>query len=58
MKKRRVILNNDFYNIFQVLPPVEDQDIYDAVDKIAGTQVDTLTMDVPQDFGSSLTISI
>lgn len=54
MKKRRVILNNDFYNIFQVMPPVEDQDIYDAVDKVAGTQVDTLTIDVPQDYGSSM----
>ena len=47
MKTRRIILNNDFHNIFQVEPPVEDQDILDAVDKIAGTQVDTLTVDVP-----------
>lgn len=45
--KKRVLLNNDYYNIFQIVPPVEDQDILDAVDKIAGTQVDTLCMDVP-----------
>lgn len=47
MKTRRIIVNNDYYNIFQVEPPIEDQDIFDAVDKIAGTQVDTLTLDVP-----------
>lgn len=47
MSQRRIILNNDFYNIFQIDPPVDDQDIYDAVDKIAGTQVDTLTLDIP-----------
>ena len=47
MKKRRIILNNDFYNIFQIEPPVEDQDIHDAVDKVAGTQVDTLCLLLP-----------
>jgi hypothetical protein len=45
--KKRVLLNNDYYNIFQVTPPVEDQDIYDAVDKVVATQVDTLCIDVP-----------
>src|SRR5687768_14844148 len=47
MKQRRIIVNNDFYNIFQVEPPVTDQDVYDAVDKMAGTQVDTLFLLVP-----------
>ena len=28
MKRRRIIINNDFFNIFQIEPPVEDQDIY------------------------------
>ena len=51
MKKRRIIINNDFYNIFQIEPPVEDQDVHDAVDKIAGTQADTLTLDIPAGFG-------
>ena len=50
MKKRRIINNNDFYNIFQTHPPVEDQDIYDAVDKIADTQVDTLCLLLPDTF--------
>jgi len=47
MKQRSIIVNNDFYNIFQVEPPVTDQDVYDAVDKMAGTQVDTLFLLVP-----------
>jgi hypothetical protein len=51
MKKRRIIINNDFYNIFQVEPPVTDQDVYDAVDKVAGTQVDTLAVYVPASLG-------
>jgi len=47
MRKRRIIVNNDYYNIFQVNPPVTDQDIYDAVDKMVepaapGSQVDSL----------------
>ena len=54
MRTRRIILNNDFFNIFQIEPPVEDQDIYDAVDKIADTQVDTLALYVPGCFGRSL----
>lgn len=54
MKRRRIIVNNDFFNIFQIEPPVEDQDIHDAVDKIAGTQVDTLALYVPSCFGESL----
>jgi len=47
MKRRRIIVNNDFYNIFQSAPPITDQDIYDAVDRMAGTQVDTLFLMVP-----------
>ena len=43
-RKRRIIVNNDFYNIFQVAPPVTDADVYAAVDKLAGTQVDTLAL--------------
>ena len=48
---RRFIVNNDFYNIFQVKPPVTDRDIHDAVDKLVASgdssagrasQVDTL----------------
>ncbi len=50
-RRRRIIVNNDFYNIFQIEPPVEDQDVLDAVDKLAGTQVDTLTVDAPTGFG-------
>jgi hypothetical protein len=42
--KRRIIVNNDFYNIFQVAPPVTDADVHAAVDKLAGTQVDTLAL--------------
>ncbi len=44
MARRRIIVNNDYYNIFQVKPPVTEQDIYDAVDRlqIPGSQVDTL----------------
>jgi len=51
MKQRRIIVNNDFFNIFQIDPPVTDQDVYDAVDKVAGTQVDTLAFYVPTAFG-------
>jgi len=51
MKKRRIIINNDFFNIFQIEAPVTDQDIYDAVDKVAGTQVDTLLFYIPTAFG-------
>ena len=51
MKCRRIILNNDYYNIFQITAPVTDQDIHDAVDKIADTQVDTLTLDTPATLG-------
>lgn len=47
MKKSRLIVNNDFYNIFQVQPPVTDQDIYNAVDRIAHSQVDTLCLMIP-----------
>lgn len=47
MTRRRIIVNNDYYNIFQINPPVEDQDILDAVDRIAGGQVDTLTLELP-----------
>ena len=47
MKKRRIILNNDFYNIFQVKPPVTDKDVFAAVDRIADSQVDTLALMVP-----------
>jgi|GEM_PF-1700167 len=43
-RKRRIIVNNDFYNIFQVEPPVTDADVHAAVDKMAGTQVDTLAL--------------
>lgn len=44
---RRFIVNNDYYNIFQVKPPVTDKDIHDAVDKMVapaspGSQIDTL----------------
>jgi len=56
VKKRRIIMNNDFYNIFQIEPPVTDQDIYDAVDKIAGTQVDTLALLVPFALGEDRVI--
>ena len=47
MRTRRVIDNNDYFNIFQVKPPVTDQDIFDAVDKMVppaapGSQVDSL----------------
>jgi hypothetical protein len=52
----RLIVNNDFYNIFQVEPPVEPQDILDAVDKITGTQVDTLTLDYPCGFGTDAVV--
>lgn len=50
MKKRRIIVNNDFYNIFQVNPPVTDQDIHNAVDKMVfpGSQVDTLFLMVDE----------
>ncbi len=51
MTKRRIILNNDFYNIFQVEPPVTDRDIHAAVDRIAGSQVDTLALMVPSTLG-------
>lgn len=51
MKKRRIILNNDFYNIFQVEPPVTDRDIHAAVDRVAGSQVDTLALMVPSTLG-------
>lgn len=47
MKNRRIIINNDFYNIFQIEPPVTDQDILDAVDKISGGAVDALFLMVP-----------
>lgn len=47
MKKRRIIVNNDYYNIFQIEPPVTDTDICNAVDKIANSQVDTLFMLMP-----------
>lgn len=47
MKKRRIIVNNDFYNIFQLEPPIVDQDVYDAIDRMAGTQVDSIFMMVP-----------
>jgi hypothetical protein len=47
MKRRRIIVNNDFFNIFQIEPPVQDQDVCDAVDKVAGTQVDTLAVNIP-----------
>ncbi|MBI2194995.1 MAG: hypothetical protein HYU36_23690 [Planctomycetes bacterium] len=47
MKKRRILINNDFYNIFQVEPPVTDSDVLAAVDRLAGTQVDTLFLMTP-----------
>jgi hypothetical protein len=47
MKQRRIIINNDFYNIFQLEPPISDQDVYDAIDRMAGTKVDTVFMMVP-----------
>ena len=52
MKKRRIIVNNDYYNIFQITPPVKDQDILDAVDKIADSQVDSLFLMVPAMLGA------
>jgi hypothetical protein len=51
MKKRRIIINNDFYNIFQVEPPVSEQDVLDAVDKVAGSQVDAVFLMVPATIG-------
>jgi hypothetical protein len=50
-RKRRIIVNNDFYNIFQVEPPVTQHDVFNAVDKLAGTQVDTLFVMLPGAFG-------
>jgi len=47
MKKRRIIMNNDFDNILSVPTPITDDDIYAAADKIAGTQVDTLFLRMP-----------
>jgi hypothetical protein len=47
MKTRRIIVNNDFYNIFQVEPPVTDQDVLNAVDRVAGTQAETLFFMAP-----------
>ena len=52
MKKRRIIVNNDYYNIFQIQPPVQDQDILNAVDKIADSQVDSLFLMVPATLGA------
>jgi len=52
----RLIINNDFFNIFQIEPPVRDQDILDAVDKLANTHVDTVTFDIPIDFGTGSAI--
>jgi hypothetical protein len=52
MKKRRIIINNDYYNIFQLEPPVRDQDIHNAVDRVAGTQVDALFMMIPSTLGN------
>jgi len=56
MSKRRIIVNNDYYNIFQVKPPVTDQDIFDAVDKIIvpGSQVDSLFLLVDEGMGGML----
>lgn len=59
MKRRRIIVNNDFYNIFQVKPPVTDQDIHDAVDRMVppaekGSHVDALFLLVDEDMESSL----
>jgi hypothetical protein len=56
VKTRRIIVNNDFYNIFQIEPPVTDQDVLDAVDKMAGTQVDTLALDVPDLLGEDTVV--
>jgi hypothetical protein len=49
-KKRRIIVNNDYYNIFQVKPPGTDQDIYDAVDRspeVVGRPCGNLPVTVP-----------
>ena len=59
MRKRRIIINNDYYNIFQVKPPVTDQDIRDAVDKMLpsampGSQVDTLFLLVDEGMAPTL----
>ena len=58
MKQRRIIVNNDFYNIFQVEPPVTDQDVYDAVDKMAATQVDALFLLVPTGLSGAEVVTI
>jgi len=57
MKNRRIIVNNDYYNIFQVEAPVTDQDVYNAVDLVAGTQADTLFFMAPTTLHSNDPIS-
>lgn len=59
MKRRRIIVNNDYYNIFQAKPPVTDRDIHDAVDRLVppaakGSHVDALFLLVDEDLDSSL----
>lgn len=53
MKKRRIIVNNDYFNIFQAAPPITDQDVWDAVDKLVapaapGSAVDALFLNAPE----------
>ncbi|MCE9592434.1 MAG: hypothetical protein K8S99_18160 [Planctomycetes bacterium] len=59
MKRRRIIVNNDYFNIFQVKQPVTEKDIHDAVDRmvapaVKGSQVDALFLLVDEDMESSL----
>lgn len=59
MKKRRIIVNNDYFNIFQVKPPVTDADIHAAVDgmlapRVPGSQVDALFLMADHGFEGSL----
>lgn len=58
MKTRRIIVNNDYFNIFQARPPITDRDIFDAVDKMLppaapGSQVDALFLLIEADFAGS-----
>src|SRR5262245_50304114 len=39
MRRRRIIVNNDYFNIFQVRPPVTDDDILGAVDRMVAPAV-------------------
>lgn len=59
MKKRRIIVNNDYGNIFQARPPITTRDILDAVDKMLppaapGSQVDALFLMIDADFSGSV----